>query len=159
HMPSARNLRIAFATPEYVTEKRFDCGLATYIHRVGRALAGMGHEIHVVTLADTDSEFEHEGIRVHRIKVAKIWLNLNRITRYRLATSIFLLGLSAGVYRKLRELNRRQPLDLVQFPFCRYSGLVSMLFLRVPHVIRASWYEAAWNDLTNTTPGMDARIV
>src|SRR5215510_2740029 len=123
-MPLAPKLRIAFATPEYVTEKPFDCGVATYLHRAGRVLAGMGHEVHVVTLSESESEFEHEGIRVHRIKVAKIWLHLSRLTRYRLADSLYLLGFSAGVYRKLRELNRRQPFDLVQVPYCPYCGLV-----------------------------------
>ncbi len=49
-------LRIAFATPEYVTEEYFDGGLANYIHRVARALAGMNHDIHVLTLSDFDRE-------------------------------------------------------------------------------------------------------
>ena len=158
-MPLAQNLRIAFATPEYVTEKPFDCGLATYIHRVGKALVDLGHEVHVITLSQAESEFEHDGVRVHRVKVARIWLQLSRLTRYRLADSLYLLGLSAGVYRKLKELNRRHRFDLIQFPYCPYCGLVSMFFLRVPHVIRASWYEAAWNDLTNTTPRLDRRII
>ena len=158
-MPLTPKLRIAFVTPEYVTEKTFDSGLATYIHRVAKALVGMGHEVHVVTLSEAESEFEHEGIRVHRIKVARIWLELNRATRYRLATSIYLLGLSVRVYRKLNALNTRHLFDLLQFPYSRFSGLVSTLFLRVPHVVRASWYEAAWNDLTQTKPNLDARVV
>jgi glycosyl transferase family 4 len=62
------SLRIAFATPEYVTEEYFDGGLANYIHRVAKALAGMGHDIHVLTLSEIDeAEFEHEGVTVHRI--------------------------------------------------------------------------------------------
>ena len=31
-------LRVAFATPEYVTEKHFDGGLANYLNRVSRSL-------------------------------------------------------------------------------------------------------------------------
>ena len=158
-MPEEK-LRIAFATPEYVTEKPFDCGLATYIHRVGSALASLGHEVHVVTLSEKEqSEFRHDDIIVHRVRVARFWLELNRFTRYRLATSIYLLGLSAGVYRKLKELHARQPFDLFQFPHCRYCGLVSVLFLKVPHVLRASWYEAAWNDLSGINQTLDTKAM
>src|SRR5205809_97142 len=79
-------LRIAFTTPEYVTEEYFDGGLANYIHRVAKALAGMGNDIHVLTLSEIDeAEFEHEGVTVHLITSSKLWFQLDRLTRYRLA--------------------------------------------------------------------------
>ena len=54
-------LRIAFATPEYVTEEYFYGGLANYTHRVARALARLGHDVHVVTLSEIDgAEFDYE---------------------------------------------------------------------------------------------------
>ncbi len=69
---SLEPLRIAFTTPEYVTEEYFDGGLANYIHRVAKALAGLGHDIHVLTLSEIDdAEFEHEGVTVHRITSSK----------------------------------------------------------------------------------------
>ena len=34
-------LRIAFATPEYVTEDHFDGGLANYLNRVSKKLADL----------------------------------------------------------------------------------------------------------------------
>jgi glycosyltransferase involved in cell wall biosynthesis len=77
-------LRIAFATPEYVTEQHFDGGLANYLHRVSRLLADAGHEVHVVTLSPEDeSEFEHAGVMVHRIMLGQGWRTLNWLTRYR----------------------------------------------------------------------------
>jgi len=55
-------LRLAFATSESVTENYFYGGLANYTHRVAKALAGLGHDVHVVTLSEIDgAEFEHEG--------------------------------------------------------------------------------------------------
>ena len=44
-------LRIAFATPEFVTEDHFDGGLANYLNRVSKKLTDLGHDIHVVTLS------------------------------------------------------------------------------------------------------------
>ena len=126
-------LRIAFATPEYVTEKYFYGGLANYIHRVAKALAGLGHDTHVVTLSHIDeAEFEHEGVMVHRVMLKSDWHPLNRLTRYRLPTAVHWLDLSTQVYRKLKQLNRQNPFHLIQYPNYSYCGLFSILFLGVP---------------------------
>jgi glycosyltransferase involved in cell wall biosynthesis len=153
-------LRIAFATPEYVTEEYFDGGLANYIHRVARALAGMGHDIHVLTLSEIDeAEFEHEGVTVHRITSSKWWPQLNRLTRYRLATTPLFLDLSVRVYRKLKWLNSQQPLHLVQFPNYSCCGLVSMCCLSVPHVLRASSYQPVLHDAVGVKRNLTSRMV
>lgn len=152
-------LRIAFATPIYVTEKRFDGGLAQYIHRVASTLAGKGHDVHVITVSEIDeAEFEHEGVTVHRVMVSKAWPQINRLTRYRLTTTTYQLDLSVQVYRKLKQLNAR-PFDLVQVPNSSYCGLVSKLFLKVPHVLRASSYLPLYNNLAGVTPKLDSRAV
>jgi glycosyltransferase involved in cell wall biosynthesis len=153
-------LRIAFATPEYVTEKYFYGGLANYLHRVAKALAGMGHDTHVVTLSDIDeAEFEHEGVAVHRVMLKSNWRLLSRLTRYRLPNTVQWLNLSTQVYRKLKQLNRQNPFHLIQYPNYSYCGLCSILFLRVPHVIRASTYQPAWNAAAGFERNRDSRMV
>lgn len=153
-------LRIAFATPEYVTEEYFDGGLANYIHRVARALAHLGHDIHVLTLSEIDeAEFEHEGVTVHRITPSKAWSRLDRSTRYRLPSSVLSLDLSVKVHRKLKLLNSKKRLQLVQFPNYSCCGLFSILFLRVPHVLRASSYQPALNDALGAKRTLDSRLV
>jgi glycogen(starch) synthase len=138
----SETLRIAFATPEYVTEKHFDGGLPNYLGRVARALSSLGHDIHVVTLSHADStEFEHEGVMVHRVMLNDGWQLLNCATRYRLATTVHWLNLSTQVYRKLKQLSRQKPFHLIQFPNHSFCGLVSMLLLQTPHVLRLSSYE------------------
>src|SRR5262249_26457343 len=101
--------------------------------------------------------FDHDGVTVHRVKFADGWLQLNRFTRYHLTMTMHLFGLSAAVYRKLKELNQRQPLDLIQFPNCAFCGLFSILLLRTPHVLRASWDESLWNASENIVPTIDSR--
>ncbi len=153
-------LRIAFATPEYVTEEYFDGGLANYIHRVAKALAGMGHEIHVLTLSEVDeAEFEHEGVTVHRITSSKWWPRLNRLTRHRLPTTSLFLDLSVNFYRKLKWLNSQQPFHLVQFPNYSCCGLVSICFLKVPHVLRASSYQPALNAAAGVKRKLNSRTM
>lgn len=153
-------LRIAFATPEYVTEEYFYGGLANYTHRVAKALARLGHDVHVVTLSEIDgAEFEHEGVRVHRVRAGRLRETFDLLTLRRLPTAARFLDLSVNVYRELRRLHAREPLRLVQFPNYALCGLASMLRLGVPHVLRASSYGPAWNDAAGVKPSADSRAV
>jgi len=140
-------VRIAFATPEYVTEHYFDGGLANYLHRIAVALAALGHDVHVVTLSQIEeSQFTHLGVTVHRVKLKNSWRAANLISAYRLATVLYSLNLSTQVYRKLRALHAERSFDIVQFPNYSYCGLLSILLLRVPHVLRASSEEPFFHD-------------
>lgn len=142
---TSTELRIAFATPEYVTEDYYDGGLANYVHRVATALAGMGHDIHVLTLSGTDdAEFAHDGVTVHRIKSRRRWSRLD---------------FSINVYRALKRIDSQQPLHLVQFPNYSCCGVVSMCRLRIPYVLRASSYQPALNDAAGVTRTLKVRMV
>jgi len=142
------SLRIGFGVHEYVTEGSYDGGIANHTHRAAKSLAGMGHDVHIVTRSEIDqSEFYHEGVMVHRVKVGSAWHQLNRITRYQLSTTIYLLGLSTAIQRKLRELNQQKAFQILQFPNTPFCGLWSILFLRLPHVLLAGSYQPIWNDL------------
>jgi glycosyltransferase involved in cell wall biosynthesis len=147
HQP-AGSLRIGFGTHEYVTEGCYDGGIANHLHRVAKSLAAMGHDVHIVTRSEIDqAEFYHDGVMVHRVKVGSAWYQLNRITRYQLTTTVYLLGLSTAIQRKLRELNEQKAFQLLQFPNTPFCGLWSILFLRLPHVLLAASYQPLWNDL------------
>jgi glycosyltransferase involved in cell wall biosynthesis len=152
-------LRIAFATPEYVTEHHFDGGLANYLNRVSRLLADAGHDVHVVTLsAEDDAEFEHAGVMVHRVMLGPGWQRLNRLTRYRFSTTCHWLNVSSRMYRKLKELHRRHPFHLIQYPNYSSCGLFSIPLLRAAHVVRASSYQPAWNDAAGLTRSLDIAL-
>jgi len=149
-------LRIAFATPEYVTENYFDGGLANYINRISKILAGLGHDVHVVTLSLKDEdEFEHEGVMVHRVMLP-LWHVLHRVTRYSLTTTLHWLNFSTQVYRKLKQLHRQNPFHLIQYPNYSFSGLFSIPLLRAAHVVRASTYQPAWNDAAGFERNLDS---
>lgn len=138
-------MRIAFATPEFVTENHFDGGLANYLNRVSKALAQLGHEVHVVTLSNkNEAEFDHEGVMVHRVMLKPGWHTINRLTRYSLTTTLHWLNFSTQTYRKLRQLHHRDPFHLIQYPNYSSCGLFSIPLLRTTHVIRASSHPG-WN--------------
>lgn len=157
-MPQEK-LRIAFATPEFVTERDFDGGLANYINRVSKILADLGHDVHVVTLSHEDeAEFEHEGVMVHRLTLKPGWQMLNRLTRYSFPTTSHWLNFSTQVFRKLKQLHRKEPFHLIQYPNYSSCGVFSIPLLHTAHVVRASSYDPACNDAAGLTRNLDLTI-
>lgn len=138
-------MRIAFATPEFVTESYFDGGLANYLNRVSTSLAQLGHDVHVVTLSTRNEDtFDHEGVMVHRVMLKPGWHALNYVTRCSLKTTLHWLNLTTQIYRKLKQLHRHQPFDLIQYPNYSSCGLFSIPFLNTVHIVRAS-SQPGWN--------------
>jgi glycosyltransferase involved in cell wall biosynthesis len=65
--PPARSLRIAFITPEFVTESSRDGGLANFVNRLTQALLACGHQPDVFTLSKQQpTEIDFGGVRVYR---------------------------------------------------------------------------------------------
>jgi glycosyltransferase involved in cell wall biosynthesis len=152
-------LRIAFVTPEFVTESYFSGGLANYVYRVSRALISLGHEVNVVLFSDSNkAELIHDGIRVHRLNSGPLrhWFNL--FTRHRLPATSERLDFSFQVHRKLKELQKQNRFDVVQFPNYGACGLMSSLLLRVPHTTRISSYQPAWNELAGLNRSLDVKV-
>jgi sulfotransferase family protein len=72
------------------------------------------------------------------------WNTLNRLTRYSLTTTLHWLNFSTQTYRKLKQLHRDKPFDLIQYPNYSSCGLLSITLLRTVHVVRAS-SQPGWN--------------
>ena len=156
---SSGKLRIAFATPEYVTEDNFDGGLANYLSRTAKLLAGRGHDVHVVTLSSKDeSGFNHDGVMVHRVMLKPSWHLWHRLTRYSLTTTLHWLNFSAQTFRKLKQLHREQPFHLVQYPNYSSCGLLSIPFLKTTHVVRASCDQAALHNAAGMKRDFDIAV-
>ena len=152
-------MRIAFATPEFVTEDYFDGGLSHYINRVSKSLAQLGHDVHVITLSTKNSDsFDHEGVVVHRVMPKLGWYRFNRLTGSSLTTTLHWLNFSTQTYRKLKQLHRRQPFQLIQYPNYSSCGLFSIPLLRAAHVVRASSYQPALNDAAGVKRDVDSTL-
>jgi len=156
---SKTHLRIAFATPEFVTEDHFDGGLSNYINRVSKALAQLGHDVHVITLSTKNEDtFDHEGVMVHRVMPRRGWYRLNRLTGSSLTTTLHWLNFSTQAYRKLKQLHRRQPFHLIQYPNYSSCGLFSIPLLRATHVVRASSHQSQLNDAAGVKRDVDSTV-
>lgn len=137
-------MRIAFVSPEFVTERDYDGGLANYLYRAGLSLVKLGHEPHVIVASDRDESFDLDGIRVHRVDVGPVWLHslAGRILRgYR--TVFSMLWQSHRLNRRLRRLHAQSPLTLAQ-----YSSYLATAIFRpraIPAVVRLSSLVSQWD--------------
>lgn len=141
-------MRIALVTVQYITDREYAGGLASYTYRVARGLRELGHAAEVFVPGGPHGSFEHDGIAVHRLKVRNpIHLRvLQHVLRQRLgcrryADHIEILKwiwtLRVGLEKRHREL----PFDLVHYTHLMGSGALRK---RLPSVVRLSSYRDLW---------------
>ncbi len=148
----AQSLRIAFVTPEFVSERNFDGGLANYLLRAGLSLAELGHEPHVVVASDRNETIDVEGIEVHRVDVAsKRWevVGPKLLRGYWPVLTMLLHGLALN--RRLRRLHRVRSFDSVQYSSYRATALFRVR--GIPAVVRLSSLESLWDRAYERTGG------
>jgi glycogen synthase len=123
-------LRVCLLSQAYPPEKFDGVGRSTQL--LARGLAELGHEVHVITRGQAEQTVTSEGTQVH-----KVVLRLNRYARYRhLAATHATLNYSHAVYDKVRQLQRRHDIQLVDSPLWQVEGLVAERSGLLPVVVR-----------------------
>ncbi len=127
---SGAPLRVCLLSQAYPPEKFDGVGRSTQL--LARGLAELGHEVHVITRGQAEQTVTSEGTQVH-----KVVLRLNRYARYRhLAATHATLNYSHAVYDKVRQLQRRHGIQLVDSPLWQVEGLVAERSGLLPVVVR-----------------------
>ncbi|MBL8753578.1 MAG: glycosyltransferase family 4 protein [Planctomycetes bacterium] len=131
-------MRIAILSFEYPPETGFG-GIGTYAYYQARALAKLGHDVHVFAGATKPgvTHSEHEGVKVTRIKregsvhgmldnarKARAWWFQNRVTT------------SVDAFEGLAKAHAKRPFDFVEAPECGADAMVTTTLLRVPTAIK-----------------------
>jgi glycosyltransferase involved in cell wall biosynthesis len=157
-------MRIAFLTPEFVTEKNFDGGLANYLGHVTHALVQRGHQVEVFVTSETPGRFEHQGVMVHRV-VPQGFRGFRLVNaglrRLRLPTFYQTQDMMAVAYsldRALRSRAREVRFDVVQAASFRATGLWATHRSVAPVVVRISSYAPFWTQAYNTPRTLDHRF-
>ena len=126
----AEPLRVCLLSQAYPPEKFDGVGRSTQL--LARGLAELGHDVHVITHGQAAQTVAYEGTQVH-----KIVLRLNRYERYRhLPATHATLNYSHAVYEKVRKLQRRHGIQLVDSPLWQVEGLVTEKSGLLPVVVR-----------------------
>ncbi len=144
--------RIAFVTPEFVTEYETGGGLGNYLHRMTRALREAGHEPEVFTLSPSrDGTLDWDGVRVHRVRrtdvhpAVRAWIRLSwRLGLHDLEPPWIALADARKLAAALEKRDAERPFDLVQSADYRASGRFIESFAGRPHVVRCSADGLLW---------------
>jgi glycogen synthase len=146
-------MRIAFLTPEFVTEDNFDGGLSSYLGRVTTALVKRGHKVEVFVSSDKQGTIDYQGVFVHRVRngyigrlgifLRTILLINNLLNRCKLPafpstlstiTTIYSLGLA--ILSRSKSVN----FDVIQATSYQATALFPGLKRIAPVVVRVSSY-------------------
>ncbi|HET7007416.1 MAG TPA: glycosyltransferase family 4 protein [Candidatus Binatia bacterium] len=147
-----RRRRIAFITPEFVTDHRNAGGLGNYLLRIGKLLVERGHQAEVFVSSDMEPRIlMHEGIRVERVSpfagtlLGKVLTNISRVggAGYALALATQAWALAAAMQRRHREV----PFDIVQSSDYRAVGLAIPRTKGRIHLVRCSTAADLWNEV------------
>jgi len=149
-------MHIGFITPEFITDEIFSGGLANYLYRVSKALIALGHEIDIIVLSKSSSHpFKYDEIQIHPIKLYMAKHRLNKITRRRLYSTLRNLDFSHKAYKRIAQIHKDNPFDVVQLSSYQACGLHTALFAKVPHVSRISSYQPACNKYSRRNRTVD----
>ena len=148
-----RTLRIAFLTPEFVTELTNAGGLASYLARMTKALKDAGHEPEIFVISrNTPEVIEHDGIRIQRVfphepwwltQLARFTWKIFRIHPFSLVPGfrhiIPRVHESYALNKTMEARHRINPFDFVQSSDYEAVGLFVKKTDTRPHLIRCSW--------------------
>lgn len=139
-------MRIAFLTPEFITEYADGGGLGNYLHRMTQALRAEDHEPEVFVLSQKRPEtIDFRGVLVHRVAPAIRHLAVR--VAYRMSRQLgtghlnHAIGLASGALGLAEALRRRERealFDLIQSADYLAVGLFVGCRRGRPHLIRCS---------------------
>jgi glycogen(starch) synthase len=124
---------------EYPPETGFG-GIGTYTWYHARALARLGHQVHV--LAGSTSEtplttYQDDGVLVHRFRAGGPAMRaFSGIARYRCYWTRLRLENAWSMYQGLKILKRRYAFDVLEMPECGAEGCLINSLQKTPTVVR-----------------------
>lgn len=132
-------MRIALLSFEYPPETGFG-GIGTYAWYQARALAKLGHEVHVLAGATAVTPLRssaHDGLTVFRFRAGgRLMRWFGRLDRHRLWWTKNRLENGWCMHLGFKELRRRFEYDVVEMPECGADGLLINWLQRVPTVVK-----------------------
>ena len=133
-------MRIGLLSFEFPPETGFG-GIGTYTWYQARALAKLGHEVHVIAgLTSPSPQLQHrqeDGVNVWRFRSSgRVMDAFKAFGRRRLWWSQNRLENAVSMYEALKALRRRHCLDVVEMPECGAEGFLINYLTRIPTVIK-----------------------
>lgn len=132
-------MRIGLLSYEYPPETGFG-GIGTYTWYQARALAKLGHEVHVLAGATTPTalrDSEHDGVRVHRYRWGgPVRRSLEPLAKSGLFWTRNRIENGLSMYLGLKQLVRRWDFDVLEMPECGAEGMIVNHLMPNPSVVK-----------------------
>ena len=132
-------MTIGLLSFEYPPETGFG-GIGTYTWYHARALARLGHEVHVLAGSVGETRLrtaEHDGVFVHRFRSNGTATRVfSYAARYRCYWTQLRLQNAWNMYQALRMLKLRHTFDILEMPECGAEGCLITSLQRTPTVVR-----------------------
>lgn len=152
-------MRIAFLTPEFITDKPQGGGLGNYLNRMTRLLVDAGHEVEVLVSSRLEPRvLMHGGVRVERVPdlLSLPARGLLRILGpLRLDVPVFYVLRAWSMSQALERRHREAPFDLVQSADYLAVGLTVRSRPGRTHVVRCSCAIDLYNAVDGKRSGAD----
>lgn len=132
-------MHIVFASVEFVTEKMWDGGLSNYLVKASSIFADYGHKITIVVYSEGNDTIQYnENITVVRVAKdrAQIDLFLRFVNDMQLRDNLEYLWYGYQLNRRLRELDKKEKIDIIQY--CHLKALGLFRIKKIPSVVRMS---------------------
>ena len=131
-------MRIAIFSYEYPPETGFG-GIGTYTYYQSRALAKLGHDVHVFA-GSTENGMTHterDGLTITRIK-RQGWFHgaLEGMRSRRAWWAENRLNTSFGAFEAFRHVHDKKPFDFIEAPECGADSMMTSTLLQVPTAIK-----------------------
>ena len=138
-------MHIGFLTPEYVSSRSLDGGLANYLKKTATALVNRGHQVTIFLLSDRDLIWFDNNVRIIEIKGENSFTRISRIPVVRELYLLYNQMLnSRKIAKKVMEIHKENHLDLLQQSSYLSLGNALLNNNQIPIVCRASSYSPFW---------------
>jgi glycosyltransferase involved in cell wall biosynthesis len=132
-------VKIGLLSFEYPPETGFG-GIGTYTWYQARALARLGHEVHVLGGSRNETSLytrEHDGVLVHRFRPGGFLMSaFGKLDRWKCYWTKQRLENAWGMYEAMKMLARRHKFDVLEMPECGAEGALINSRLDIPTVVK-----------------------
>jgi glycosyltransferase involved in cell wall biosynthesis len=136
-------MHIGFLTPEYVSARSLDGGLANYLKKTAAALVNRGHQVTIFCLSDRDSVWSDNNVKIIEIN------GKNRHVPLLMEFLPFFLKQilnSRKIAHRVIQIHSETPLDILQQSSFLSTGSSLLHNDQIPIVCRASSYTPLWRN-------------
>jgi glycosyltransferase involved in cell wall biosynthesis len=156
-------MKIAIVTPEFVSEKSFDGGLANFLYRMTKSIGVYDCTADVFVCSDKKKPFIFDDINIYPVKRTFLLTIINKflsvLTLNKFNELIELIIRAYSFKKEFKKQHKINKYDLLISPNYHFPGYFIIKDNEVPSVVRVSSYAPAWRAGTGHKNGIVESLI